>query len=599
MCGVCGATGRDDAARAYVADAASLLRHRGPDGESYSAEPYAFLGHTRLAIIDIAGGAQPFVSRDGRFSVVYNGEIYNHKSLRRTLDLECTACDGAVLPALWARFGTSSLDLLRGMFAICVSDRQDGTLTLAVDPLGLKPLYWCRAGDGSLRFASEMLAVARSLPSVTIDRPALSAYLDTGRFPLGSSGVSEIRRMLPGEWLRFSADGALVGRGQARIPITQGPSTWKAVVDEFIRSVELHLEADVPTGLMLSSGVDSAAIAWAASQLDMRVESFTVAMSGTNPESELACRIARRFGHAHTVLAADPDQALVDDFLQSIDRPTTDGLNTFLVCRAAARAGLKVILAGTGGDELLLGYPHHLRATRVDWPRRPSSHVSRAAARTLATLPLPRGRARARRYGEYGAPRSCEDVVRLARAAIPPSLRTRLLQAQPLPDPTGTPVQALVDGTAASRVTAAEFDQYLMPMLLADADTFSMANSVEERTPLVDAGFVSAIAALPQRQVGKGDFVAETADPELMAALTRPKVGFVLPMNQWMRSGPLAPSVQGAFGERSQVRGLLDRRALEAVHRQWLSGRSAWQSPWAIVVLDRWLEKIADVTAWQ
>lgn len=599
MCGLCGTTGLDLAGEAFVTHCRAMLHHRGPDERSLAQEPSGFVAHNRLAIVDVEGGHQPFTSPDCRYSVTFNGEIYNHSELRRQYALQCQShCDGAVLPELWQRFGIDSLELLRGMFALCVSDRLERTLTLAVDPLGMKPLYWAWRPDGSLAFASELPAVLCGLPQVNIDRSALSAFLEFGRMPLGASGLLEVRRMLPGEWLRFAADGSVTAQGISRIPAAAPTSSWDDVVAVFIESVALHLQSDVPTGLLLSSGVDSAAIAWAARELGVSLSTFTAAMPGAATESADAGQIARCFGHEHATLSTDPDEGLLDKYLQALDRPTTDGLNTFLVCRMAHRAGLKVVLAGTGGDELLLGYPHHRRAIGTRWPRRESSRTMRGIARTAAQWPVPRGRGRLIQFAEYGRARSGEEVVLRARSAIPPSARASLLASAPTSRRAATPVDRLVDGSRESLITADEYAHYLMPTLLADADTFSMASSLEERVPFVDAPLVAAVMALAPRSPGKVGFVCATGDPVLAAALQRRKSGFTLPMSRWMRSGPLRSAVTRSFDPDSAVSGLLGGDGVREIERRWVSGQANWVEPWAIVIVDHWLSRISNTSAW-
>lgn len=600
MCGLCGGTGAQGEALEFVQLGTAMMEHRGPDSRSITIESGVTLGHDRLAIIDLSDdGRQPFVSDSGRFCIVYNGEIYNHQQLRRRYSLNrASACDGAILPELWQRLGVDCLRVLRGMYAVCCLDRADGSVTLATDPLGMKPLYWCRTASGSLRFSSELAPLVAGFPSVAVDRAALSAYLERGRLPLGSSGLTQIARIRPGEWIRFPRDG---GHEKGAIDVSglaRPYGSWAEAVEELVESVRLHLTADVPMGLMLSSGVDSAVIAWAAKQLGMQLETFTVAMKGTPSEAPGARLIADAFGHNHQTVDGTPSTADVQHFLASLDRPTMDGLNTYLVCEAAASANIKVVLAGTGGDELLLGYPHHRRAQRAMPNRLFNGRRTRAVAGIISRMNPPKGRGRLRQYAEYGLPGSYEESVRMAHSAIVPSVRKLLLDVDPMIEAADAPLRTLFDRSMESRVTLAEWDSYLKPMLLADADTFSMANSVEERTPFVDIEFVAAIAAIPSRGLGKSRFVEATGDPTLVQALKRPKLGFGLPMDLWMRHGPLAAAVNQTFTEKREIGRILDSTGTRVVHDAWLSGVSGWPSAWSLVALESWLEKISKLTRW-
>ncbi len=544
MCGIGGVLGRPtEGFAAFMQDA---LRHRGPDGQVSWAEGGIILTQTRLAIIDVSDeGTQPFHSRDGRFTVIYNGEIYNHQELRTRHALAAPPCDGAMLPELWAKLGPACLSELRGMFAICVFDRLDRRMWLAVDPLGMKPLY-VRRRPAEVAFSSEAMPLAQHFGDSAPEDGAQAIFEAWGCLPPNRSGIAAIERLVPGEVREFDGNGHEVARSE--IPLDRwkrGETSWRDVVDAFVESVDLHLMADVPLGLMLSEGVDSAAVAWAAAEAGRKLDCFTLDFLGSPGEGAGAARIAEAYGHSHHVLGADPDvESLVDDYLTHVDRPTCDGLNVLLVSNAIRAAGIKVALAGTGGDEVLAGYGHHRsRWVLGDKASRSARSSARAGLRFVSS---------GRGIGPFGlrqlGPRANEKLLAglhgVARGVLSadPQKRVAAYRAQH-PDYAdlevgfaGPRFEDLAPDLGVGLFTAAEWKYYLGPMLLADADVFSMAAGLEARLPFVDVGVIAAALQVQDRSAGKGGFVQATGDALLARIAVRPKTGFELPMGRWLRA---------------------------------------------------------------
>lgn len=549
MCGIGGVIGRSDpiAGETLITN----LDHRGPDGSTLWMEASTTLVHTRLAIVDLTDtGSQPFFSRSGRYVLVYNGEIYNHLELRERYSIDASGCDGAVLPELWEKLGQECLGVLRGMYALAVYDRDTDETWLAVDPLGIKTLY-LKIIDEAVIFGSEAVAVAATAGTSDVEPDAPELFQSWGCLPADRSGMDGIARMPPGRVVRFDKQGTLHEESDVDTTVWRStPTTWADVTRHFVESVEMHLRADVPIGLLLSAGVDSSSIAWAAAELGTKLDCFTLNLPGVASEGPIASKTASAFGHSHHVIEAGPHiEKDLQTFLQRVDRPTSDGANTYLVSAAMRRQGLKVALTGVGADEVLLGYGHHqqralrftpdgpvrsssrylldLQSRYGPWAQRPGSTSNRYQELLVAGLGS---------YARRGTTTLPSEQVKRARA-----------QTLDFADSAGCFVgpsfEPLAPSSRRSSIAEAEWRYYLVPTLLADADIFSMAVGLELRTPFVDLGFISSVLNNPDPRSGKHHFVDATGSPVLREIAERPKTGFNVPYSSWLREFGLQRSI--------------------------------------------------------
>ena len=334
-------------------------QHRGPDHCVIETTGRFALGNTRLAIQDpTPAGNQPFVSSDGRYHCVFNGEIYNYQHLIEKFNLPVrAACDGEVIPQLWAKLGHAALAELRGMYAIALVNELREILFLARDPFGIKPVYWCRQ-DFGLLFASEARPLARQSRHTRINQDAIAHYLHLGAVPSGMAPFIGINAIPPNTVVAFD----LQGRAETQAILPAGPvlatDGGEPLSEALQESIELHLGADVPTALLLSAGIDSAAIAAVSRRLGRDLDCLTIATQGATDESNGAAQTARHYRHKFTRVAATLDGGDVDRFFQAMQRPSIDGLNTYVVSSAVHQAGFKVALSGLGGDEAVGGYSH-------------------------------------------------------------------------------------------------------------------------------------------------------------------------------------------------------------------------------------------------
>ncbi|KQT08808.1 asparagine synthase (glutamine-hydrolyzing) [Ramlibacter sp. Leaf400] len=375
MCGIFGhwSRGRQPLPAAQVGAMAQALRHRGPDDEGVWQPPGrgVVLGNRRLAIIDIAGGHQPFVSDDGQVALVQNGEIFNHVELAAELRAQGvqlrTGSDTEVLLRLYEREGIAFLRRLNGMFAIAIDDAREDAVYLVRDRIGVKPLYWCDDG-GAMLFASELKALLPVLgargAAPALDLEAIHHYLTFNYIPAPWTVWQGIRHVMPGTWMKFTRGGVKTQRWWSLADQRERPVAFEAWAEEFLAVLDdatrIRLRADVPWGAFLSGGVDSSTIvALMARHVAQPVRTFCIGFADPRfDESAHAAQAARRFGCDHTMEIADPD--MLDRWptvLHHLDQPHGDAsfMPTLRVSELAARH-VKVVLTGDGGDELFAGY---------------------------------------------------------------------------------------------------------------------------------------------------------------------------------------------------------------------------------------------------
>ena len=558
MCGLAGIYAYSPDAPHVDAEELHALREamvaRGPDGAgSWMAEDGRLgLAHRRLAIIDLSdAAAQPMASDDGRLVVVHNGEIYNHQALREELEAKGhvfrTTSDTEVLLHLYKEEGRDMVRRLRGMFAFAIWDTVERGLFLARDPFGIKPLYF--ADDGrTFRFASQVKALKAGGQAGTERDPAATVgFFLFGSVPDPLTLYKDIRALKAGTSLWVGSDG------------TRRPDTHFNVTDELADSgdttadlgvalrdsIKHHLIADVPVGVFLSAGLDSATIASLASEVHgAGLHSFTLGFEEFKrtecDEVPLAEAAARAFGTEHDtrwVKGAD-FRADHDALLAAMDQPSIDGVNTYFVSKAARSAGLKVALSGLGGDELFGGYDTFTQVPKLvrhlHWVPRPLGRAFRAvSAKALAARTSPKWAGvleYGTRYGDayllrrglfmpWELPQVLDpDLVRAGWEALQPLARLENLQGR--------------IASERGKVQALETAWYMRNQLLRDADWAGMAHSLEIRVPLVDPMLFRAVAPL---EASKRDMALtpETRLPD--AILERPKTGFFVPVQQWLQ----------------------------------------------------------------
>jgi asparagine synthase (glutamine-hydrolysing) len=587
------------------------MRHRGPDGEGLwlSADGRVGFGHRRLAIVDLSPlGIQPMATPDGSLHVVYNGEIYNYPQLRSELGALghrfVSTSDTEVLLHAYRQWGLDMLERLRGMYAFALHDAARGETLLARDPLGIKPLYL--ADDGKrLVFASEVRAVRAIAGDGGIDPEGLATYLLWGSIAAPRTLYQRIRALPPGSWLRVGAQGVEEPRAFFRLEDEIGRAEPMAaeeaarlLQEALVDSARHHLMADVPVGSFLSGGVDSSALLGLLSEVhDAPICTVNRAVDVPDlDESRLAKAAAQLYGaeHHEVPIRIEEIRDRVPDALRALDQPTIDGVNTYFVSEAAAKAGLKVAVSGVGGDELFGGYPSFERVPRIQrYHARlraiPGVGAALAPAARLLETRIPRSRtgsklALALAFGGDDAGAYYTERGLFSPNEVRQLLAPGLAEAVDACDPRAE-LRRRIDLDRLppeERVGALEICQYLQAQLLRDTDAVSMAHSLEVRTPLVDRDLLRIAARVPAalRREGPAKLRLREAPQLPLPPMLwqRRKQGFTLPIERWLQERTLPVKLPEHPALRPE--------AVRAVHRDFERGRLHWSRLWALVVLE-------------
>lgn len=595
MCGIAGILSADGGVARQARALERMLcgiRHRGPDDEGLWTAPDhdAGFAHARLAILDLtAAGHQPMSSPDGRFTITFNGEIYNFQELRRSLEQRGatfrTRTDTEVILKAYEAEGPACVERLRGMFAFALWDARDRSCLLARDRFGIKPLYYYGAGR-QLVFASEVRALLRSgLVPTELDPEGLFGYFLTGSVPEPHTLLRNVRCLDAGTYVVWQG-GRLSSRRYWNLTFTERAAI-DAPVEEarhaLVDSVKHHFVSDAPVGMFLSGGIDSTALvalSRSAGQHDLRT--FSLAFPGEPiNEGELASRTAAHFGTTHSEWSIDAGtgRELFAGFLRAADQPSIDGLNTFAVSKFARERGVKVVLSGLGSDELFGGYKSFEQVPRLHgWNQRLSAlgPLRRLAGERLARTA---GDPRWRRIGDLlSQPPDLARTYQMFRGVFTLGESRALVERQ-----TGVSAEsigvadadaAVTDPTPRDAISRLELSRYMRNQLLRDSDTMSMAWGLELRVPFLDGPLVDTLTRIPasvRLQPGKRFLLA--AVPEVPSwVVAQPKRGFMFPFERWF-----ADEWREVFADSARD---------SPVTAQ------TWYQKWSLLVLARWLETL-------
>ncbi len=573
------------------------LRHRGPDDRGVDAFGHAVLGHARLSIVDLVSGDQPMRDRNGARGIVFNGEIYGYKDLRKHLDYPFrTASDTEVILALYERYGTDMLKHLPGMFAFAIWDDQKQLLFAARDRFGEKPLYYAQPESGGLVFASEIKAIlAAGLVKPKLDRCALAHYLNRLYVPVGHSIYQTIQQLPPAHALEYR-NGSIRTWRYWNLPETRDAVSLGDAAEEFRRllgnAVRKQLVADVEVGAFLSGGLDSSTIVALAANAAPALRTFSFGFTDGPSEIDFARDVARMHDTEHIEMYDSRESlpALAEKMADIYDEPFGDSsaIPTYMICRQA-RKHLKVVLTGDGGDELLGGYP---------WYRHVAFHgMLESRTRLANALHYFVLRARRRFLGGGGElNRKLETFNRFRAGTNSAATHRRLRDFVSREDLALAGLSLDLGGDqpgsdAADSAMRTDINDYMTGDILVKTDRASMAHGLELRAPFLDVDVAGFCLSLPSRLK-----VNNTCDKILLreacrhdwppSLQNRGKQGFGAPVRNWLQRPAFRELKQAYLGESAHpVQSLLGKDFVNRIASRDDDGT------WALLMLAIWFSR--------
>jgi len=619
MCGIAGYLGFEDnrEAVAVVRKMNQSMTHRGPDAEGEYIDDNVALGHRRLSIIDLSSsGKQPMSCSDERFHIIYNGEIYNFQSLKKELrDYPYKSeTDTEVLLAAWKRWGDKCINQIEGMFAFAIWDKIKKELFLVRDRLGIKPLYYYQKGS-KLLFASELRALLASneVPR-KINLKGLSDYLRYQTVHAPDTIVDNVQMLMPGSYLKYST---YTGEssfhqywdlepGENDVNEALNYNDVKKCVNELLfQAVDKRLVSDVPFGAFLSGGIDSSIVVGIMSEvLPRKAKTFSITFDEkSHDEATYSRMIANRFKTDHTEIRLTPDDFLdyLPGALHSMDHPSGDGPNTYVLSRITKEAGVTMALSGLGGDELFAGYnifQQSLKIEKYKWLSGFPKSVRSISGNALKKLRPSISSAKISELLNYDD-WSFEFSYPLSRQLFMEDVLMELLRMEVYSDQNSN--RKILNNInkghhkkfLIARTSRAEISTYMQNVLLRDTDQMSMASSLEVRVPFLDHQLVDYVLNLP-------DEVKLPATPKKLLTdsleglipddvIHRKKMGFELPWKTWLK-GPLKSMAEKHIINLSKREFMNENAVLTHWHRFLRNDPFVnWSGIWVLVILDKWL----------
>lgn len=628
MCGIVGVwsprgIGGRETAEQNLAVMAAALAHRGPDGQGVWADENIGLGHARLAVIDLTdAAAQPMADASGELHIVYNGEIYNHRELRAELiglgHRFKSQSDTEVLLEGYKRWGLDVLQRLNGMFAFALWDSRTAKLVLARDRVGKKPLYYARLGD-TLLFASEIKGILnwpgmkRSANLATIHQ-----YLTYQYVPAPMTAFEGIHKLPPASVMVIEADGSqhmktywsLAGPEKSLQRPT--PEIEGELRDRFDAAVKRRLISDVPLGAFLSGGIDSASVVASMAHVSSDpIKTFTIGFEeAAFDERRYAKLVSERYGTEHHEFVVSPDAiSVLPKLVWHYGEPFADSsaIPTYYLSELTRRH-VTVALNGDGGDENFLGYPRYVGAWLGSWMNRLPGAIRRALGAAGSAFPGETSHVRILRYlRRFLMEANEDDVGRYGKwITFFSAAQKTELYGDAMRDQLGDdPLSGLCgwfegDAPIASRAAFADIHSYLPDDLLVKIDVASMAHGLEARSPFLDHEFMEFAAAIPadvkmRRWQTKAILKSAMADRLPRELLRRPKMGFGVPIDRWLRVELRDMAYDVLLSDSARARGLFQRAEIQRLLDDHMSGRRAnHYRIWALLFLEMWFRMWID-----
>jgi asparagine synthase (glutamine-hydrolysing) len=603
MCGINAITGlMENASRGTVHEMNRALEHRGPDHEGIFSDDFIALGHRRLSIIDLSeSGNQPLRNSEGNVWLIFNGEIYNYRELRKELHSYPyrSDADSEVVLAAYEKWSINCLEHLDGMFAFVLYDSKTKKVFGARDRLGVKPLYWAKHKTGYI-FSSEIRAITASgLVQPKINKAVAGNYLKYQSVFSPDTFLENIFQLKPGKFFIYTQNDFEIKeywkienyRRDLR------PDPYEAAVKQtrelFFRSVEKRLISDVPFGAFLSGGIDSASVVAAMSSFIDNVQTFTISFEEDEfSEARYAKIVSDKFKtRHHEILLKQCDFLdLIPEAMDAMDHPTADGINTYIISRKTKESGIKMALSGIGSDEWFGGYPIFSRLNRANH----NYFLFKTPLLIRKTLAL---------ILELRHKRSNKKLAQVLRMSKPDlssifeTGRQLFLDKEIellLGELPGIYEPVITRSTLYSSISMAEWETYLEPVLLADTDQMSMATGLEVRDPFLDHNLVKYVLALPDEYKNKRPkqlFIDAMKDLLPQEIINRKKMGFVLPWKTWIHN-----ELKGIVLHEKEYlldSGLFNKDALRDIYSKFEKKDQSvsWLMIWSLTSLSHWMRK--------
>ena len=595
------------------------IARRGPDAEGEYIEENIQLGHRRLSIIDTSKNSdQPFYSEDKRYVLVFNGEIYNYKEIRNDLEGSYnfkTNGDTEVVLASFIKYGPNCLRAFNGMFAFAIWDKVEKSIFIARDRIGIKPLYYSLSNDHII-FSSSPIAILNSgLVSRKISNEGFVDYLRYQTVHAPRTILKDVKMLMPGYYIYSNEEKTEFKKYYDLVTDSQRfkgdlEEAKDLVKDEFTKSIKRRLVSDVPFGAFLSGGIDSSLVVACMSENHTQpVNTFSVSFNEDEySEAEYARMIAKKYSTNHTEikLSVDEFKTMIPNALNSMDHPSGDGLNTFVVAKKTKEAGIKMALSGLGGDELFCGYSVFQQVPelrRKKWlhsfpvfARKPLANVYRASKGTVQAAKI----AELLKLERFDT----EHVYSFYRTLLFDSqIRKILNTSEQLPinrvyEITHHTVGYETEGWRLpdlSKISVAEMQTYMSNVLLRDTDIMTMANGLEVRVPFLDHELIGKVLGISdnlKNPTTPKRLLVEAFEDKLPKEIyDRKKMGFVLPYNLWMKDDLKDVCTEGldALGKIE----IVNEKEIQSLWGKFLKDDKSvtWSRIWALVTLGYWLKR--------
>ncbi len=615
MCGIFGVINhRDKIDRELVYYAVETLKHRGPDDQGIfiNKRRDVAIANKRLAILDLSyAGHQPMFSGDGRYIIVYNGEIYNYKELRNEIvAMGCklrSNCDTEVLLNLFMLYKEKCLPKLRGMFAFAVWDEVKKKLFAARDRFGMKPFYYSH-NSSEFVFASELKALKKYTSNLSVSEEGIDAYLKLGSVPSGITIYEGVKSLEPGKYIyldnfgKISIDNywsfnELRDNSDDNLGSDLHPDIYKNTYETLLDSITTHSVSDVDVGVFLSGGIDSSSIVSLMSKTyNRKLKTVSINFPGSQlDESVHANEIARIYNTEHYNFALTENLFFneLENYFSFIDQPTIDGINTYFVSKFAHDIGLKVALSGLGGDELFGGYPSFNYIPRINRFISLYRYIPlkekflKYSPKTFKKKLIPKVYEFLSNSNEMNAAykliRGLYTEIELNELGWNTSSNYEYnFEKYELDD----------EFSELQKIIFLESFNYMSNQLLRDSDVFSMAHSVELRLPFVDHILYSSVLPILDREWDykkpKNILVKSVGDLPA-SVVNRPKMGFTFPIDKWLRNSKLKNSFFDKINY-GKIKLLFDTAKIEYMYRNFEKNKVHWSRLWALYVLAEFLE---------